>query len=113
MRVGTHTALGRKWTPVGVRPTGRQKIGYEYLYLYVSVEPNPSELFAMFLPRLDNECFNLFAGQRALSLKRKILMVADGATAHRRQQQALRLLAYGVKSQYHPCLNYPYDFLKP
>lgn len=40
MRVGTRTELGRKWSPIGHRPNGKQKIGYEYLYLYVSLKPN-------------------------------------------------------------------------
>jgi hypothetical protein len=61
MRVGTRTALGRKWAPFGVRPTGKQKIGYQYLYLYVSIKPYTGELFALFLPRLDKECFAIFA----------------------------------------------------
>jgi len=92
MRVGTRTALGRKWTPLGVRPTGKQKIGYQYLYLYVSVKPFTGELFAMFLPRLDKECFGLFASARALSLERKILMVADGASAHRLAAEKIELV---------------------
>lgn len=92
MRVGTRTALGRKRTPIGVRPLGRQKIGYEYLYLYVSVKPFTGELFAMFLPRPDKECFSLFAGERSLSLKRQILMVADGATAHRLAAEKIELV---------------------
>ncbi len=92
MRVGTRTELGRKWSLVGVRPTGKQKIGYEYLYLYVSVKPFTGELFAMFLPRLDKECFGLFAKERSLSLERKILMVADGATAHRLAAEKIELV---------------------
>lgn len=92
MRVGTRTALGRKWTPIGVRPSGKQKIGYEYLYLYVTVKPFTGELFAMFLPRLDKECFALFAKERAFSLESKILMVADGATAHRLKAEKIELV---------------------
>lgn len=98
MRVGTRTALGRKWTPAGMRPLGKQNIGYEYLYLYVSVKPFRGKLFAMFLPRLDKECFGLFAAERSLSLERKILMVADGATAHRLEAEKIELVklpAYG------------------
>lgn len=83
MRVGTRTTLGRKWTPFGVRPTGQQKIGYEYLYLYVSIKPYTGELFALFLPRLDKECFAIFACERSKSLNKKTLLVLDGATAHR------------------------------
>jgi len=83
MRVGTRTELGKRWTPRGVRPVGRQKIGYQYLYLYVSLKPLTGELFALFLPRLDKECFGIFASERSRNLKGKMLMIADGATAHR------------------------------
>lgn len=64
-RVGTRTDLGRKWSPVGVRPVGRQKIGYDYLYLYVSIKAFVGEVFARFLPRLDKQCFGIFAAERA------------------------------------------------
>ncbi len=83
MRVGTRTELGKRWTPRGVRPVGRQKIGYQYLYLYVSLKPFTGELYALFLPRLDKECFGIFAKERSRNLKGKILMIGDGATAHR------------------------------
>lgn len=92
MRLGTRTELGRKWTPLGVRPSGRQKIGYEYLYLYVSVKPFTGEMFAMFLPRLNKECFGIFAGERSQTLEPKILMVADGATAHRLEAEKIELV---------------------
>ncbi len=92
MRVGTRTSLGRKWMPIGVRPLGKQKIGYEYLYLYVSIKPFTGELFAMFLPRLNKECFGIFAGERSLCLERKTLMVADGATAHRVTSEKIELV---------------------
>ena len=92
MRFGTRTALGKKWTPCGVRALGKQKIGYEYLYLYVSVKPFTGELFAMFLPRLDKACFNIFATERSLTLRRKTLMVADGATAHRLADEKIELV---------------------
>lgn len=57
MRFGTRTRLGKKWTPFGVRSIGTQKIGYEYLYLYVSIKPFTGEMFAMFLPRLTTGVF--------------------------------------------------------
>jgi len=82
MRVGTRTALGRKWTPTGVRPQGTQQIGYEYLYLYVSLKPYTGELFALFLPRLDKECFGIFAAARSKCLGKKTLWFVDGASAH-------------------------------
>lgn len=92
MRFGTRTCLGKKWTPFAVRPVGKQKIGYEYLYLYVSIKVFTGEIFAMFLPRLTKECFNLFAAERAKNLERKILMVADGATAHRLEHERIELV---------------------
>ncbi|HEY0426183.1 MAG TPA: transposase [Pyrinomonadaceae bacterium] len=92
MRVGTRTALGRKWSPIGKRAVGVQKIGYEYLYLYVSLKPFTGELFAMFLPRLNKECFGIFADQRSRALMDKILMIADGATAHRLANERIELV---------------------
>ncbi len=83
MRLGRRTELGRKWAPIGVRPRGKQQIGYEYLYLYVSLKPYTGEWFAMFLPRLDKPCFGIFASERRKSLAKKRLWVVDGASAHR------------------------------
>jgi len=82
-RVGTRTDVGRRWSPVGVRPVGRQKIGYEYVYLYVAIKPFVGEVFARFLPRLDKQCFGIFAQERSGELKRKTLLILDGAGAHR------------------------------
>jgi len=87
MRLGTRTELGRKYTPLGVRPTGRQRIGYEYLYLYISIKPLTGEIFAMFLPRLDKVCFNIFAQERGKLLKQRTLMIVDGAGAHRLEEE--------------------------
>lgn len=104
MRLGTRTELGRKWTPIGVRPTGKQKIGYEYVYLYVSLKPYTGEFFAMFLPRLDKQCFSIFARERRKSLEQKTLWVVDGASAHRLEQED-PLLALQKLPPYAPELN--------
>jgi len=104
MRLGTRTELGRKWTPKGVRALGKQQIGYEYLYLYVALKPYTGELFAMFLPRLDKQCFGIFAKERSKSLKKKTLWVMDGASAHRLEQEN-RLLELQKIPPYAPELN--------
>jgi transposase len=104
MRLGTRTELGRKWTPIGVRPLGKQQIGYEYLYLYVSLKPYTGELFAMFLPRLDKQCFGIFAKERSKSLKKKTLWIMDGASAHRLEPEN-RLLVLHKIPPYAPELN--------
>lgn len=104
MRLGTRTELGRKWTPIGVRPLGKQQIGYEYVYLYVSLKPYTGELFAMFLPRLDKQCFGIFAKERSQSLKQKTLWIVDGASAHRLEQEN-RFLELQKIPPYAPELN--------
>ncbi len=91
--------MGRRWSPAGVRPLGKQKIGYEYLYLYISIKPFVGEVFARFLPRLDKECFGIFVGERVAELERKTLLILDGAGAHRLERenpllQLSRLPAY-------------------
>jgi transposase len=104
MRLRTRTELGRKWTPIGVGPLGKQHIGYEYLYLYVSLKPYTGELFAMFLPRLDKQCFGIFAKERSKSLKKKTLWIMDGASAHRLEPEN-RLLVLQKIPPYAPELN--------
>ena len=103
MRLGTRTELKRKYTPVGVRPAGKQKIGYEYLYLYVSVKPFTGEVFALVLPRLNKECFNLFIKERSRHLATRARMILDRAGAHRLVEEGkLRL---GKLPAYAPELN--------
>jgi len=104
MRVGTRTDLGRKWAPRGVRPVGRQKIGYQYVYLYVSIKPFTGEVFAMFLPRLNKQCFNLFVGERSKELSEKTLLIMDGAGAHRLSEEN-PLLELSKLPAYSPELN--------
>jgi transposase len=74
---------------IGQRAKGTQKIGYDYAYLYVSIKPFTGEVFALILPSLNKECFNLFADLRSQKLERKTLMVLDGATAHRLEESEL------------------------
>lgn len=104
MRVGTRTELGRKYTPVGVRPRARQRIGYEYLYLYLSIKPLSGEVFAMFLPRLDKICFNIFVKERSKLLKNQTLLIVDGAGAHRLEAEN-PLLELSKLPAYSPELN--------
>lgn len=104
MRVGTRTELGKKYAPCGVRPVGRQRIGYEYLYLYVSIKPMTGEVVACFLPRLDKVCFNLFVQERSKQLTKPTLMIVDGAGAHRLEEEN-SLLKLSRLPAYSPELN--------
>ncbi len=105
MRVGTRTDLGRRWMPPGARPVGRQRIGYCYLYLYVTLKPFTGEMFAMFLPRLDKVCFNLFIKERSRELATKTLMIVDGAGAHRLESETEQRVELSQLPPYSPELN--------
>ncbi len=83
---------------------GKQKIGYEYLYLYVSVKVFTGEIFGCFLPRLDKACFKLFIDERSQSLSNRTLMVLGGAGAHRLAAEN-SLLEFARLPPYSPELN--------
>jgi hypothetical protein len=83
MRVGTRTELKRKWTPQGHRPKAPIHIGYEFIHLFLAIAPFSGKIFAVFLPRLDQECFGLFAKEFDESLTQKTMLIADRATAHK------------------------------
>lgn len=85
-------------------PCGRQNIGYEYLYLYVSIKPFVGEVFARFLPRLDKQCFGIFIQARTAKLERKTLLILDGAGAHRLEREN-PLLELSRLPAYSPELN--------
>lgn len=104
MRVGTRTELGKRYAPCGIRPMGKQRIGYEYLYLYVSIKPVTGEVFACFLPRLDKICFNLFIQERSKQLTKPMLLIVDGAGAHRLEEEN-PLLKLAKLPAYSPELN--------
>ena len=83
MRVGRRTELKRKWAPQGHRPKAPIHIGYEFIHLFVAIAPFCGKIFAMFLPRLDQECFALFTKEFDESLTQKTMLIADRATAHK------------------------------
>lgn len=85
MRVGTRTELKRKWGPVGHRPKAPVKIGYEFVHLFVAIAPSTGKVFAMFLPALNQECFELFGTEFTSELTQKTLLIADRATAHQQK----------------------------
>ena len=88
MRVGTRTELKRKWTPQGHRPKAPIHIGYEFIHLFVTIAPFSGKIFAMFLPRLDQDCFALFAKEFDKSFTQKTILIVDRATAHKAELMA-------------------------
>ena len=85
MRCGTRTELGRRWTAQGSRPTGRQRIGYLYRYLSVALNPQTGELFALILPDMGLESFQVFVNEfrQFVGAEQFVRLVTDGAAAHR------------------------------
>ena len=63
MRVGTRTELGCKWGPQGHRPLAPIHIGYSFVHLFVALAPLTGQVFAMFLPALNQACFGLSGHQ--------------------------------------------------
>ena len=83
MRVGTRTELGRKWGPQGHQPVAPIHIGYSFVHLFVALAPLTGQVFAMFLPALNQACFSLFSQEMNQTLSQPTLLVADRATAHK------------------------------
>lgn len=85
MRFGTRTALGRRWTSCGYRPTGEQLIGYEYGYLSVALNPASGELFALILLDMTVESFQAFVDEfiKFVGNATAVRLITDGAAAHR------------------------------
>lgn len=83
MRVGTRTELGRKWGPQGHQPLAPVHIGYSFVHLFVALAPLTGQVFAMFLPALNQSCFALFGQQLDQTLNQPTLLVADRASAHK------------------------------
>ncbi|MDQ3179575.1 MAG: transposase [Acidobacteriota bacterium] len=82
MLFGTRTDLGRIWTSCGCRPLGEQRIGYEYGYLSVAVNPVRGEIFLLLLPDMRVESFQAFVGEFERFLTGNTTLIPDGAAAH-------------------------------
>ena len=87
MRYGTRTNLKRRWTRQGKRPSCKMKIGYQWGWLYVALCPFTGDLFALYCSNLDKDCFKYFNEAllehlKKQGIKKDILMIGDGATAH-------------------------------
>lgn len=82
-RFGLKVRHRRRWCPFGTRPPWLHADRYEWLWLYVAVEPTSGTSVALFLPRMDGACFEAFlqAFRRAVPVGR-IGLVLDGTGSH-------------------------------
>lgn len=91
MRYGTRTVVGRGWTTVGVRPIGTMHIGYDYHYLYVALSPVSGDVFALIMPEMDSNCYEVFLKEFSRYVEQRGLVteetpyvrfIADNAGSH-------------------------------
>jgi transposase len=83
LRYGTRTETARRWMPLGERPTCPLRIGYEFGHLFTALCPSTGDLFAMFLPNMTRECFQIFAQQFSQHTGKATTLVLDKASCHR------------------------------
>ncbi len=108
--------LRRVWSPRGVRPIAITDPRYEWLWLYAAVHPASGRIFWLVLPYLNAEMMQLFLDEFARShaaTGKRIVLVLDGATAHRAKALRVpqRLTLVGLPA-YTPELN-PTERLSP
>lgn len=72
---------------MGHRPSGKQRIGYEYVYLYAAINPHTGDLFSLLMPNMTKACFEVYLNHFDEHLKeiyadKTSLMIVDGAGSH-------------------------------
>ena len=86
-RFGLRVRHRRRGCPCGARPPWAVEDRYEWLWLYVAVEPASGESFVLFLPRLDGGCFERFlAAFRRAVPGAAVTLVCDGSGSHRSER---------------------------
>lgn len=105
LRAGTRTETGRKWTPQGHRPFAPVRIGYQSVYLYLSLCPFTGKGYAAFLPKLNAEWFGWFITQINNCLDTRSLFIMDGAKAHKTNLKADSRIVFQKLPPYCPELN--------
>lgn len=113
MRFGTRTDLGRKWTAKGHRPSGEQRIGYEYGYLSVAINPPSGEMVMLILPDMRVESFQAMVEEIGREERGELSLIADGAAAHRSERiKKAEKMKIEVLPAYSPELNPVERFFK-
>jgi putative transposase len=107
MRNGTRSNNKKRWTLKGIRPLYPIRIGYEYLYLYVSINPVLGQMFALFLPDLTGQMFQIFLNEFSKSLgDREIILIVDNGGCHKSAELSIpRNIGFQYLPPYCPELN--------
>lgn len=103
--------MARRWTAKGIRPEGRQNIGYEYGYLYAAVNPSSGRAFGLILPSMTVESMTVFIREFRFWLETggeaesDTLLILDGAGSHRSEKVDYGEIDKQVLPPYSPELN--------
>lgn len=83
-RFGLKVWLRRRWCPAGRRPPWIVEDHYEWVWVYVAVEPISGELVVLLLPHVDAACLQLFVDhlQQLLPCDERIGVLLDGSGSH-------------------------------
>jgi transposase len=88
-RFGLKAWFRRRWCPRGVRPPWIVEDRYEWVWVYVAVEPTTGWSFVLLLPETTSDCLAIFCrGLRKATGRQRVGVVLDGAGSHRSEQFA-------------------------
>jgi transposase len=86
-RFGMKVWFHRRWCPRGVRPPWIVDERYEWLWVYVAVEPETGKSVFLFLPSMESVCFQRFLEEVSESCEgKRLAVVLDNAPFHRRRR---------------------------
>jgi transposase len=86
-RFGLKVWFRRRWCPRGVRPPWLVEDVYEWVWVYVAVEPVSGASVVLYLPGVDTACLQLFLDVFAQEVAdRRVGLVLDGSGAHHATQ---------------------------
>lgn len=105
MRFGLRTNLKNRWTPIGIRPKGSIKIGYQWSYLYAAINPKEGLLQAWFMPDMQQNTFQCFLDDFSKKAKADSLLILDGAPSHRSRLKLAENIDLMLLPAYSPELN--------
>ena len=88
-RFGLQPIVRKVWSPIGQRPVAEVNPGYEWFWSYAAVNPESGESFWLILPNLQATSVEIFLEEFAKSQQvgeeKIIVLIWDGAPAHRAQ----------------------------
>lgn len=86
-RFGLKAWFRRRWCPLGVRPPWIVEDQYEWIWVYVAVEPTTGWSYVLLLPETTGDCLEIFCrALRQATGRQKIGVVLDGSGSHRSEQ---------------------------